>query len=137
MAPFFAATDKLTLHSRPSDGSIFCTSGQTMVPAARWSIQPAWILRICDAPAANRRFQTRSNEGSSHKFQRAVFASRFEILRGTANRRRDAKQRLRSVQGAEKSPEAAPDTGGRNDQDIPDRAQTVCGTGTNGNWRTA
>src|SRR5581483_530372 len=28
---------ELRLHSRPSDASIFCTSGQTMVPSARWS----------------------------------------------------------------------------------------------------
>src|SRR4051812_48892826 len=40
--------------------------------------------------------------GGSKEFQRANVWERFEILRGTVNRRREAKQRPCSAQGAEK-----------------------------------
>src|SRR5579871_5771230 len=51
--------------------------------------------------------------GGSKEFQRADLRERFEILRGTVNRRREAKQRPPQRAGRGKSPEAVPDTGGR------------------------
>jgi len=46
--------------------------------------------------------------GGSKEFQRADFRERFEILWGTVNRRREAKQRHRSAQGAAKAPKQCP-----------------------------
>ena len=54
-------------------------------------------------------------------FSEPCLRERYEILGGTANRRRDAKQRPRRAQ---KSPEAAPDTRGRKDQVTPEESHS-------------
>src|SRR5215469_10411516 len=83
------------------------------LPAKRWfhpASQPTTvplIQRTYGLDAANRCFRSRPIDASSHNFV-SRFCKRLEILWGTANRRRVAKQRTRRAQGAEIAPKQCP-----------------------------